>query len=61
MSDFCFYHGGLADELDACGASRDEDDDAIGPYCSLEVSDDFPWLIKVCGNYRLKPQEAIAC
>jgi DNA-binding Lrp family transcriptional regulator len=36
-------------------------DRARGRYCSLEVSEDFPWLIRVCGHYRVKPEEAVAC
>jgi hypothetical protein len=61
IPDFCIYHGGLHDELFDCGAEADDDDRARGRYCSLEVSEDFPWLIRVCGHYRVRPEEAVAC
>ncbi len=61
IPDFCIYHGGLHDELSNCGAEAGDDDRARGRYCSLEVSEDFPWLIRVCGHYRVKPEEAVAC
>jgi hypothetical protein len=52
VEDFLSYHGGLFDELDERGA-EEKDPKAKGAHCSILVAENFGWLVKVRGSYRL--------
>jgi hypothetical protein len=52
VENFLSYHGGLFDELDE-HVVEDQDPEARGPHCAIVVSEDFGWLVRIRGNYRL--------
>lgn len=52
VETFLSYHGGLFDELDE-HVVEDQDPEAKGPHCAILVSEDFGWLVRIRGNYRL--------